>query len=72
MWQTVQANALKYLNSRGTVKAKIVMRNNEKVGDATTIQTLYDGEITGIITKMDIYSGYNNIADIEVLEWEIG
>ena len=56
-------------NSRHTVKAKIIMQN-EKVGDFIEIETAYDGIIKGIITSMDISMGFDNIADIEVLEWQ--
>lgn len=55
-------------NSRHTVKAKIVMQN-EQVCDFIKIETAYDGVIKGIITSMDITMGFDNIADIEVLEW---
>ena len=62
---------LKYMQSKGTVKAKIRLRN-EKVGDLIKIETAYDGIITGIITSMNIRFGYDDIADIEVLEWQNG
>ena len=63
-------NVEKYIKSRGTVNAKIRLRG-EKVGDLIQIETAWDGIITGIITKMDIAFGYEDIADIEVLEWSI-
>lgn len=62
----------KYILSRGKVTAKIVLRG-EKVGDLITIETAFSGIITGIITSMNIVSlGYDNIAEIEVLEWQAG
>lgn len=60
----------KYIQSRGIVTAKIRLRN-EKVGDLIQIETAWDGIITGIITKMNIKFGYEDIADIEVLEWSL-
>lgn len=62
---------LKYMQSKGTAKAKIRLQN-EKVGDLIRIETAYDGIITGIITSMAISFGYEDIADIEVLEWQNG
>ncbi len=62
---------LKYIQSRGTVSAKIRLKN-EKVGDLIQIETAWDGVITGIITSMNISFGYEDIADIEVLEWQSG
>ncbi len=62
---------LAMMQSRGTVKAKIILQE-ERVGDLVTIETAFDGMITGIITSMDIKFGYNNIADIEVIEWQNG
>ena len=64
-------DVLKYMQSKGTVKAKIRLQN-EKVGDLIQIETAYDGMITGIITSMAISFGYEDIADIEVLEWQNG
>ena len=64
-------NIKKYIESEGTVKAKIRLRN-EKVGDLIQIETAYDGMVTGIITSMNISLGYEDIADIEVLEWQNG
>ena len=61
----------KYIKSKGTVTAKVVLRDsllNLQVGDMVTINTAYDGQITGIITKMNIHFGYNNTADIEIRE----
>lgn len=63
-------NIQKYISSKGTVTAKIRLRN-EKVGDLIQIETAWDGIITGIITKMTISFGYEDIADIEVVEWSI-
>lgn len=60
----------KYIQSRGKVNAKIRLRN-EHVGDLIQIETAWDGIITGIITKMNITFGYEDIADIEVLEWNL-
>lgn len=64
-------DVLKYMQSKGTVKAKIRLQN-EKVGDLIKIETAYDGMITGIISSMAISFGYEDIADIEVLEWQNG
>lgn len=61
----------KYIQSSGSVHAKIRLRN-EKVGDLVQIETAYDGVKTGIITSMNIHFGYEDTADIEVLEWQIG
>lgn len=63
-------DVLKYIQSRGRVNAKIRLRG-EKVGDLIQIETAWDGIITGIITKMDITFGYEDIANIEVLEWNL-
>lgn len=60
----------KYIKSQGTVTAKIRLRD-EKVGDLIQIETAWDGIITGIITQMTISFGYENIADIEVMEWSL-
>ncbi len=61
----------KYIESGGTVKAKIRLCN-ERAGDMIQIETAYDGMITGIITSMNISFGYEDVADIEVLEWQNG
>lgn len=61
----------KYISSAGTVTAKIILED-EKVGDLVTIETAFDGEITGIITNMNISFGYQDVAEIEVFEWKIG
>lgn len=62
----------KYIRSRGTVTAKIILQN-ERVGDLITIETAFSGMITGIITSMNLVNlSYDNIAEIEVLEWSIG
>ena len=58
----------KYMQSGGTVTAKIRLRG-ERVGDLIQIETAYDGIKTGIINCMNIFFGYEDIADIEVLEW---
>ena len=58
----------KYISSRGTVSAKVVL-NGEKVGDLITIETAFSGVITGIITAMNLMPSYSNVAEIEVLEW---
>lgn len=60
----------RYIVSRGIVKAKIRLRN-EKVGNLIQIETAWDGVITGIILKMNMTFGYEDIADIEVLEWSL-
>lgn len=62
--------AQKYMNSRGTAKAKIRLRD-EKIGDMVTIPTAWDGEVTGMITYMNINFGYEDVADIEITEWSI-
>ena len=72
-WEPVlrDDDAIKYMQSGGTVKAKIVLED-ERVGDLIQIETAYDGIKTGIITSMSIGFGYRDIAEIEVLEWPIG
>jgi hypothetical protein len=60
----------KLLKSRGKVRAAIRLRD-EKAGDLIQIETAWDGIVTGIITAMSIKFGYEDIADIEVLEWNI-
>ena len=60
----------KFIKSRGKVRATIRLRE-EKVGDLIQIETAWDGIITGIITSMSIKFGYEDVADIEVLEWSI-
>lgn len=67
---TQLSNIQKYISSQGTVTAKIRLRD-EKVGDLIQIETAWDGVVTGIITKMTISFGYEDIADIEVLQWNI-
>ncbi len=62
---------IKYMQSGGTVNAKIRLRH-EKIGDLIQIETAYDGIKTGIITDMSISFGYEDVAEIEVLEWQIG
>lgn len=64
-------DVLKYMQSKGTAKAKIRLQN-ERVGDLIQIETAYDGIITGIITSMAISFGYEDIANIEVFEWQNG
>lgn len=64
------ADVLKFIQSKGKVIAKIRLRG-EKVGDLIQIETAWNGIITGIITKMDITFGYEDIANIEVLEWNL-
>lgn len=61
----------KYMLSGGTIKAKIRLRN-ERIGDLIQIETAFDGLKTGIITSMSIRFGYEDVAEIEVLEWPIG
>ncbi len=60
----------KYIQSGGTVKAKIRLRG-ERVGDLIQIETAFDGMKTGIIKSMGISFGYEDVADIEVLEWSL-
>jgi hypothetical protein len=62
--------AQKYINSRGVVKAKIRLRD-EKIGDMVTIPTAWDGEITGMITYMNIDFGYEDVADVEITQWSV-
>lgn len=61
-------NIKHFIESKGIVKARIILQN-EKVGDLIRIETAWDGIVQGIIKKMDISFGINNIADIEVMEW---
>lgn len=70
--QTIKKSAdiLKFIQSQGKVTAKIILEN-EKVGDLIQIETALDGIKTGIITSMDIHFGYRDVADIEVLEWNL-
>ena len=70
LYEQRNANIKKYIKSRGKVNAKIRLRN-ERIGDLIQIETAWDGFITGIVTKMDIKFGYEDIADIEVLEWSL-
>lgn len=63
-------NIKKFMQSKGVATAKIRLKN-EKVGDLIQLETAWDGIITGIITKMNIHFGYEEIADIEVLEWSL-
>lgn len=65
------ADILRYIQSLGTITAKIRLRN-ERVGDLIQIETAFDGVKTGIITSMNVHFGYEDTADIEVLEWPIG
>lgn len=61
----------KYIQSTGIVTATIILKDNLKnlrLGDMVTITTAYDGQITGIITKMEISFGYNNTAQVEICE----
>ena len=65
------SDILKYMQSPGTITSKIRLRG-EKVGDLIQIDTAFDGVKTGIITSMNLHFGYEDTADIEVLEWPIG
>ena len=61
----------KYIQSTGIVTATIILKDNLKnlqAGDMVTITTAYDGQITGIITKMEISFGYNNTAQVKIRE----
>lgn len=61
----------KYIQCTGIVNATIILKDNLKnlqAGDMVTITTAYDGQITGIITKMEISFGYNNTAQVEIRE----
>lgn len=61
----------KYIQCTGIVTATIILKDNLKnlqAGDMVTITTAYDGQITGIITKMEISFGYNNTAQVEIRE----
>lgn len=61
---------LKYIQSKGIISAKIIL-NNERVGDLIQIETAFNGIFTGIIISMNISFGYKDVADIEVLEWNL-
>ncbi|MCI8332860.1 MAG: hypothetical protein HFE78_08565 [Clostridiales bacterium] len=72
-----QLNFLKkYAQSRGVVKAKIILtfdeneRPIESVGDYIEIEAAYAGMIRGYITRMDYHITQNMTADIEVTEWQ--
>lgn len=61
----------KYIQCTGIVTATIILKDklkNLQAGDMVTITTAYDGQITGIITKMEISFGYNNTAQVEIRE----
>lgn len=64
----VYLDLLRYAKSRGTVSAKIIL-NGEKVGDYVEIETAWQGRIRGIITKMTTTFGFDDISEIEVIEW---
>ena len=61
----------KVLESRGEVKAKIVL-DDEQVGDLVDIDTAFEGTIRGIITSMEYTPNYQTIADITILALDIG
>ena len=61
----------KVLESRGEVKAKIVLED-EQVGDLVDIDTAFEGTIRGIITSMEYTPNYQTIADITILALDIG
>lgn len=61
----------KYIQCTGIVTATIILKDklkNLQAGDMVTITTAYDGQINGIITKMEISFGYNNTAQVEIRE----
>lgn len=58
----------KFIESPGTVSAKIVVEN-ERVGDLVQIETAFSGTFTGIITSMVLHLGYTDVADIEIRVW---
>lgn len=61
----------KYIKSTGTVTATVILKDNLanlQVGDMVKITTAFDGNITGIVTKMETSFGYYNTAKIEIRE----
>jgi hypothetical protein len=61
----------KVLESRGEVKAKIVLED-EQVGDLVDIDTAFEGTIRGIITSMEYTPNFQTIADITIQALDIG
>lgn len=61
----------KYIKSTGAVTATVILKDNLanlQVGDMVKITTAFDGNITGIVTKMETSFGYYNTAKIEIRE----
>lgn len=61
----------KFIKSSGIVTANVILKDSLKdlqVGEMVRISTAFDGEITGIVTKMDISFGYYNTAKVEIRE----
>lgn len=66
-----RADIQKFIKSSGIVTANVILKDSLKdlqVGEMVRISTAFDGEITGIVTKMDISFGYYNTAKIEIRE----
>ena len=62
---------LKYIKSKGTVQARVILDNNPiKPGDLVTINTAWQGTVKGIITKMTTHFGYQDVADVEIFNYE--
>ena len=60
----------RYANSKGYVKAKILLTHGEKCGDRVRIPTCYGEVVEGIITEMTLHFGaIQTFADIVVTEW---
>jgi len=58
------------IGNKSTVKAKVILRD-EQVGDIVSIETKYDGVVTGIIRSMDIDVGYRDlVAEVVIEEWQ--
>ncbi|MDD6270760.1 MAG: hypothetical protein PUA67_01810 [Ruminococcus sp.] len=66
-----RADIQKFIKSSGIVTANVILKDSLKdlqVGEMVRISTAFDGEITGIVTKMDISFGYYNTAKVEIRE----
>lgn len=66
-----KADIQKFIKSSGIVTANVILKDSLKdlqVGEMVRISTAFDGEITGIVTKMDISFGYYNTAKVEIRE----
>jgi hypothetical protein len=59
----------KTVANRGFVDVSFVL-NGEKLGDIVSVETKYDGIITGVITKLDTDIGHNKLVTKAVIqEW---